>query len=438
MSSKKNSPPPPGLTPQQVSDLIGLKNVELKEDVAKIPEPKVVYELTNKEDIAVAAGLDEPAKAAFVNAIRDIIELNGTGDVPGIQASYIDVSEYVQDFSMTTFSDSMKKALFLAHNWNALGKGVGGLAGAAVRWKLYTMNLYTRGREMTINTKAPIGSAALIAEYDKLAKTHKDLVNFFITNAVSVAALSGAMVNRIVHHWDAKHTGAQKAFINAMGMAEHLPDDSYRPVFYLAIHPLPLSVTEKLRHDSAHGLNDDIAEVVRLRCEGPPAGYGALNACAAAAPSLLSERFMNPDSWVDKAALPAPGVDGDFDIYAREMAKINAYNDVVSARRAALPALREAIFLVAERNSYITAHAGEYHQFAQKYGFKERKTVNLDELEPAMIILAAYIFAKIKGSLANSAAVRKFRDQNAREVQKRITAFANMDEGDDIFSLLGI
>jgi len=396
------------------------------------------YELTNPEDIAVAASLSPEDKAKFVTAIRDILELNGTGDIPGVQASYIEVKEYIQIFDDCTASEGLKKALFMAHNWNALGRGAGGLAGSAVRWAL--KRDFTAGREMTRHSKIPAGSAALIAEYDRVAMNQKELVNFFITNAVSVAALAGAMVNRIVHHWDAKHTGPQKAFISAMGMADALTDDQYRPVFYLAVHPLPLLVTESLRARAAAGTMPEVAEVVRLRCDGPPAGYGALNACAAAVSSFLAEPIMAEGNGVERV-IPDHTESKDPDIIAANMAEIRRaqlFNERANRLAATIPRLASSITMVRDVNSKIVREAGHYHQFATKYGFAERKAVDLKELESAMIVLAAFIFSKIKGSLSNSAALRKFRDQHAREINKRVAAFANMDEGEDIYSVLGL
>lgn len=398
--------------------------------------PAAPFELTDANDIALANSLTGEAKLNFINVIRDIVELNGTGDIPGIQASYIDAREYVQDFSMVKVSNGMKKALFLAYNWQALGKGAGGLAGSAVRWGLYRH--YSQAREMTVHTALPAGAALLLGEYDKAAMAAKDLINFFMTNAISIAALAGAMINRIVHHWDSKHTGAQKAFINSMGMADHLAEDQYRAVFYLAIHPLPLSTTERFRNESAAGSLPEVAEVVRLRCVGPPAGYGAINACAAAVPSLLGEKLMNPETYVTVAMPVHPGEMGDVDLYAIEALRVTKLNNVNLGHRAAVGGVRSAIAEVLGVNRRLIAEAGRYHQFAKKYGHDDRLFVDSKDHEKAMIILAGYIFAKVKGSLAKSAALRKFRDQNARAVQKVISAFSELDEGETIFDVLGI
>lgn len=401
-------------------------------------EAKLEFELTDPEDAAVANSLTAEEKVRFVNAIRDILELNGTGDIPGIQASYIEVGQYVQVFDDCKVSDAMKKALFMAHNWNALGRGTGGLAGASVRWTL--KKFFEPAREMTRHTRVPAGSATLIAEYDRVAMNNRDLCNFFITNAVSVAALSGAMVNRIVHHWDAKHPGAQKAFISAMGMSDSLTDDQYRPVFYLAVHPLPLLVTEQMRAESAAGKLPEVAEVVRLRCEGPPAGYGALNACAAAVSSFLAEPIMNEGALLEKELPPIPdSKDPDIlAIHRREVNQINTYNEKVNRLAVSVPKLAIAVRAVADANAKIIREASHYHQFATKYKHAERLTLDMKLYEAPMIILSAYIFSKVKGSLAGSAALRKFRDQHAREVNKRMTAFANLDEGEDIYSVLGL
>jgi len=394
------------------------------------------YKLENPEDLKVAEGLVGDARTAFIAAIRDIIELNGTGDIPGIQASYIAVSEYVQIFDDLTVSPAMKKALFLAWNWHALGRGVGGLAGSAVRWSL--RKYFAGDRETTRHATLPKGSAAIIAEYEAVAKNHHDLVNFFITNAISVAALAGAMVNRIVHHWDSKHTGAQKAFISAMGMADSLPEDQFRPVFYLSIHPIPLSETEKMRNGAAEGKLTDVADVVRLRCVGPPAGYGATNACAAAVHTFLAEPWMNPNHWSDRAVPDQPANPDAEPATLVVIAKTLAHNAQMMRRRENVQKLREEVMRVANNNEKLIKHAGAYHQFATKYGYDKRYEMDTKPTEAAMIVLAAYIFSKVKGSLANSAALRKFRDQHAREVNKRVQAFASIDEDGDAFGVIGI
>jgi hypothetical protein len=396
------------------------------------------FEGNDDEDKKFIDSTPQDSRAALINAIRDIIELNGTGDIPGVQASYIEVPQYVQWFDDVKCSDGMKKALYLAHNWAALGKGVGGLAGAAVRWSL--RGLYTAERELTRHRVVPNGSAALIQEYDKAAMANKELVNFFITNAQSVAALAGAMINKIVHHWDANHTGPQKAFISAMGMADALPPDQFRPVFYLAIHPLPLSVTERLRNDSALGRNPEVAEVVRLRCVGPPAGYGAINACAAAAHSFLAERMMNPETWAQK---DLPELDGDappdeVKAHQRELARVVEHNEKLAQRSVNVLALREKIMRLAASNQMLVDNAPAYHQFANKYGYEKRLVLDVKEHEAAMIVLAAYIFGKVKGTLAQSAAVRKFRDQHAREVNKKVQAFNAIEEDGDAYETIGI
>lgn len=409
-----------------------------KVPISPPPDADSGFELTNEHDVAMAATLSPEEKVRFVSAIRDIIELNGTGDMPGIQASYIEVAQYVQVFDDCKVSDAMKKALFMSHNWHALGRGAGGLAGAAVRWSL--KQYFVPGREVIMHSRIPAGAAALIQEFDRIAMNQKELVNFFITNAVSVAALAGAMVNRIVHHWDAKHPGPQKAFISAMGMADSLTDDQYRPVFYLAVHPLPLLVTEEFRSRSALGKFPEVAEVVRLRCDGPPAGYGALNACAAAVSSFLAEAIMNEGNGNEREIPIAPdSKDPDVQaVHLVEVRKAQAYNEKFNRLAVSVPRLAESVKLVAAVNAKIIREAGHYHQFATKYNFTERLTVDLKELEAPMIVLAAYIFSKVKGSLASSAALRKFRDQHAREVNKRVTAFSNLDEGEDIYSVLGL
>lgn len=398
-------------------------------------EAKGVFDLSNPADQRIVAALDQTAKDAFVATVRDIVELNGTGDVAGVQASYINASEYVQSFAGIDLSDQMHKTLFLAFNWIALGKGIGGLAGSAVRWALRDHFILTR--EMRVHQAVPVNAPAVIQEYARFALLHKDLVNFFMTNAVSVAALAGAMVNKIVHHWDAQHPGAQKAFLNAMGMAAHVPEDQYRPLFYLSVHPLPLKFTEDLRALAAEGKAETVAEVVRLRCAGPPAGYGALNACAAAVPSLLAEKILNADAWPN-LAVPEPPQDGDdMKAYIKEHARVSEYNVKMTARRNAIPAFRLKLERLVRRNAEIALNAGHYHQFALKYGYRERLVHDCSSQTPEMVVITAFIMSKVGGTLASSAAIKKFREQHSREVGIAIEAFGRMEDKGDIFDTLG-
>lgn len=403
--------------------------------VAAVGEVKADYRLDNVSDQKVVQNLAEDAKNAFVAVVRDIEELNGSADVAGVQASYIQISEYVQNFDGLDVSDSLKKALFLAYNWQALGKGPGGLAGSAVRWALKSN--FHPGRETRVHTIVPVTAHQVITEYNKAAQVQKELVNFFLTNAVSVATLAGAMVNKIVHHWDAQHTGAQKAFINAMGMSQHISEDQFRPLFYLAVHPLPLKFTEDLRSLAAAGQADAVAEVVRLRCSGPPAGYGALNACAAAIPSLLAEKILNAQAWPN-LEVPSPPQDGDdMKAYIKEHTRVSDMNVKMTARREAIPGFRIRLERIVTANRHISANAGRHHQFALKYGFEAREVYDVAQHVPEMVIVTAYILSKVGGTLATSSAIKKFKDQHSREVNQAIEAFGRMDDKGDIFDTLG-
>lgn len=409
---------------------------ELKMDRPAVHHVGDNFRLQNPEDVKIAEGLNGDALAKFTATVRDIVELNGTGDIAGVQSSYIEVKQYVQVFDDVAVSDEMKKALFLAFNWEALGKGTGGLAGASVRWSLKAH--YSADRETIRHRVVPRNARQTLEAYGEAAKNQAQLVNFFITNAVSVAALAGAMVNKIVHHWDAQHTGAQKAFLSAMGMGEVLQEDQYRAVFYLSVHPLPLLATEKLRNDAAMGRNPDVAEVVRLRCVGPPAGYGAINACAAAASSLLAERIFNENSWAEKQIPDAPDDGQDLTAHIKLTQEVLAYNTQMAERKLRVQQIRREVHALVEANHILVNNAPAYHQFAVKYGYAERSVLRLEFHESAMILLTAYIMARIKGSLAGSAAIKKFRNTHAREVTKRMTAFGNIDESEDAFANLGL
>lgn len=419
-------PPPPKAAPLAELKVEHVAPMKLAED----------FKFTNPEDAKIAEGLQGEALTRFTAMIRDVVELNGTGDIAGVQSSYIEVKQYVQMFDDVQVSAEMKKALFLAYNWEALGKGTGGLAGASIRWALKTH--FSADRETVRHRIVPRNARAILEAYGEAAKNQTQLVNFFITNAVSVAALAGAMVNKIVHHWDAQHTGAQKAFLSAMGMGEILQEDQFRAVFYLSVHPLPLLATERMRSDAALGRNPDVAEVVRLRCVGPPAGYGAINACAAAASSLLSERIFSESTWVEKELPEAPDAGQDQSTYIKLTHEVLTYNTKMEERKLRVRKIRREVESLVEANLVLVQNAPAYHQFAVKYGYAERLSLRLELHESAMVLLTAYIMSRIKGSLAGSAAVKKFRNTHAREVTKRMTAFSNIDETDDAFENLGL
>lgn len=425
--SAGSSPPPP----PTAKALEALK-------IESPPEFKNVADFTlkNAEDVKVSEGLTGAELAKFVATVRDIIELNGSGDVAGIQSSYIEVKQYVQVFDDVPVSEEMKKVMFMAFNWEALGRGTGGLAGASVRWSL--KQHFSADRETVRHRAIPKGAKGLIEAYGDAARNQAHLVNFFITNAVSIAALAGAMVNKIVHHWDAQHTGAQKAFLSAMGMGDLLQEEQYRAVFYLAIHPLPLLVTERLRNDAATGRNPDVAEVVRLRCVGPPAGYGAMNACAAAASSFLNEQMFNESTYVDKELVDPIDDNKAPEFYANINREIVEHNRLMEARREKVHRIRKSVIDLVLANRVLIENAPAYHQFATKYGYTARLTIDQSQHEAAMVMLTAYIMARIKGSLAGSAAVKKFRNTHAREVTKRMNAFASIDESDDSLVNLGL
>lgn len=394
------------------------------------------YELVNEHDKALAATLSEADKANFIRVVQDIWELNGSGEEPGTPSSYIDAREFVQLVDDLKVSPKVAKAMFMALNWNALGRGNGGIAGASVRWALKEHFISTR--EVTIHRVIPNGIVKLMEEYEKAVAPVRAMANFFVTNAISVATLAGAMVNKIVHHWDAKHKAPQKAFISSMGMADLIPDDQYRAVFYLAVHPLPLAVTERFRSGVVAGSVSGVADVVAMRCRGPPAGYGIVNACAAAVAPLLAEKYMQVDNYVPPTA-PTYPTDADMiEVYNRQFEKYTADAAKTMAQRRNVDSIRDALERIRQMNHELTMNAGHFHQFALKYGFPRREVADLKMHENAMIMLVAYIFSRIKGSLSESAAVGKFRDQHAREVAARINAFNRMGESEDPLAAIGI
>jgi len=403
--------------------------------LAKLGVEAKVYEVKG-QDQAIAGGLKDDALRSFEQACRDILELNGSGEIPGQTASFIAESEYVHNFDQLNISDGAKKLLFLAYNWVALKKGLGGLCGSAIRWAL--RDKFDPNREMKIHTTMPADSQAVISEFNAASGPKKAIINFFMTNAISIVALAGAQMNKIMHHWDANHTAPQKAFISAMGVQDQVPEEAFRAIFYLAVHPIPLAMSEQIRASAALGLQTEVAEVVRLRCYGPPAGFGALNACAAAGTSLLTEPCLDEATFVPKAEIHPDAEAADYEVQARAAREVETHNMMVARKRQSVPKLRAEITQLVKFNKHLCEHASHFHQFATKYGHAKREIVDQEIFLRAMIITCGYIYSKVKGSLAESAALKKFRNSHQRQVQRVINAFNEMSQSETIEEVLGI
>jgi hypothetical protein len=320
------------------------------------------------------------AKAVRKTAILNLIEMNGLKFDAGIGKSYIPEKNYFQILADKSLPKDVNDIATSALNWDALGRGIGGLAGAGVRAGIF--ELVDRSRECTTHVKYTEAIDTIVTEYVAFTSTRKDIFPFWATQAYNVLGLAAAIFNREMHHWNAENTKPQLALLAALNQQDTIPDSELRKLFYLSIHPIPLRALESVRQSIVNGKQPGINDAVTTRCRSAPAGTGDIHACAQAIADLTSEAFY--------------GKFGE--------------------------SIKNEIHYLINLNIEVINNAGAYHAFAANYG-KDRILIDRIKFKRAMICLCAYINVNVKGSLAASAALKKFKNANSRMVQKWIAAF---------------
>jgi len=328
----------------------------------------------------IDAAQTKEAKDVRKTAILNLIEMNGLKFDAGIGKSYIPEKNYFQFVMDKTLPKDVNDIATSALNWDALGRGIGGLAGAGVRAGI--SEFIDRTRECTVHDKYTDAIDAIVIDYVAFTTTRKDAFPFWATQAINVLGLAAAIFNREMHHWNAENTKPQLALLAALNQQDTIPDSELRKLFYLSIHPVPLRALENVRQNIVNGKQPGINDAVTTRCRSAPAGTGDIHACAQAIADLTSEAFYSK------------------------------FGDSIK---------NEIRFLI-DLNIEVINNAGAYHAFAANYG-KERILIERIKFKRAMICLCAYINVNVKGSLAASAALKKFKNANARMVQKWIAAF---------------
>jgi len=336
--------------------------------------------ITNEDNTWINSGADDSIKDARRNAILNLIEMNGVSFDAGIGKSYIPVQNYVQIVKIPEMPRHVAELLEKALNFNALGGGIGGVAGAGVRWGL--RHLFLETREFVLIVKWEDAYEQIIAKFTAACRLKKDLVSFWTAQCENVLCLAGAIFNREMHHWNSDNTKPQAALLGALNQSEEIPENEYRKLFYLSIHPIPLKVMEEYRQSAAIGKLKGINDSVALRCRSAPAGYGDLHACSQAIPDLRAESFFNKFG------------DG----------------------------LKQELDVLWGMNQELINNASEFHVFAASFGLT-RKKLPVDKVKRAMICTCAYILVNVRGSLAQSNALQKFKSQHARSVNIWINAF---------------
>lgn len=338
------------------------------------------FTFDTKDQAWIDSANTEEIKKIRSDALLNLIEMNGFKYEAGIGKSYIPEKNYYVSFADPTNPDHVNELYEKALNFVALGGGIGGLAGCGVRWGL--RKYFTPARESRSIAKMNDEAEEAVKIFSAFVATHKEVVPFWTAQCLNVLGLAGAIFNREMHHWNAENTNPQQALLGALGQTDEIPEQEYRKLFYLSIHPVPLADLELVRQQIVSGKIGGISDAVATRCRSAPAGYGDVHACAQGAIDLRAEEFYRK--------------------FGNNM--------------------KDSVNHLIEVNEVIMRNAGNYHVFAPAYGL-EKKSIEKADLRRAMICAAAYIIVHVKGSLVKSAALKKFRNGNQRMIQKWIAAF---------------
>jgi hypothetical protein len=333
------------------------------------------------EDLAWIQGApDDDTKEFRKSIINMAIDVNGYSFQAGVAKSFIPHLNYYQMVEIEGIPDHVLQTVELALNWNALGQDLGALAGAAIRWGL--RDKFDPKRETVVHEEMTQDIMEIVEKYLQANQNEGETIAYWSKQCYNVLGLAGAIFNRELHHWNANNTKPQKALLGALNQADKFTDRHYRAMFYLSIHPIPLVTLEQTRQAIVEGKISGITDAVTVRCKSAPAGCGDIAACASVIPSLKAETFVSK-------------------IGTKFMDRIDELEGL---------------------NKNILNSAGSYHPFASSYE-TERILVDKNIYKPAMVLLAAYIKAIVKGTLGESNALEKFIDTNARQVRLFVNAF---------------
>lgn len=340
---------------------------------------------TKEDKLYIDSGIDEADKSFRTSIIEAAIALNGAIDVaqPGVAVSYIPEDNYYVNVALDMISINQIEILEQALNWHALGRGKGGVAGAAVRWRL--RKYFNLERETKVVKDITKEHQVIVKDYIAYLAVNRSTAAVWASNSWNVLGLATSCFIRESHHWDANNTRPIKALLGSLNQENEITDSEYRKLFYLSIHPIPLDVFAITFFKALDPLDSDISATVKTRLNVAPSGYADLCACAIAAESFLHEDFASRCTLF------------------KDISKV-----VVSAK-------------------LLKTDPISYHPFASSMGMK-RKELSKVHLTEAMIVLGAYAKSCIGGTLANSPALIKFLELHARKVNKLVKGFNEYNE----------
>jgi hypothetical protein len=347
---------------------------------------KVVYDA---QDLKNVIGFEIKDDAEALVTLMN--EFNGAYDSAqaGVGAAYIPTSAY---FHVVTegegeeehVSDDPKVEIVeLYYNWKALGKNKAAIYGAAIRFA--SRHLVSMKREVITHKEAKIGAEekADFANFRAQLQHEKFNAAIWAKQFPSILAMNGSCLIAISHHWDSENSKPWDAIVSSLGQGDNVESNMYRTMFYLALHPIPLNTVEHFRAKAAEGKDTTYLNAVSVRARCTPATTGALIVAASAINDFKSEPFMKDCKGV----------------------------------------LLEKITALEAEAKAIRSSPANYCPLAVTFG-KERKVADVSAFKLPMIVLTAYIYESVKGSLAKSQSLKKFSSANSRVVVRWRNLFA--------------
>jgi len=352
----------------------------------------VVYTSTDIKNI-----LPDDHKEDVDELITIMNEFNGAFDSAqaGVGAAYIPHSAYFhvvvvgEGAEMKISTDPRNEIVELFYNWKALGRGKGGIFGAAIRYACRHLVDLKRETIPHAECKIAVGDKEDFKLFREQLSTHKLNAAIWAKQFPSILAMNGACLIAISHHWDSENSKPWDAIVSSLGQQEVIENGLYKYMFYLALHPIPLPIVEHYRAEAAEGKSTTYLNAVSVRARCTPATTGPLMVAAAAINDFKAEPF---------------------------------FTDVKGP-------LLHSILELATLAGQIKGNPASYCPLATTMG-KVRTVVDLTAHKLPMIILTAYIYESVKGSLAKSQSLRKFANANSRVINRWRQLFATVAEAE--------
>lgn len=383
--------------------------------------------------------LAEDMKGWYTSLVMAVNDMNGTQIAPGPMTSYIPRKNYYQLLheDVRGLLGEQATLIEVTLNYVALGKGIAGFLGAAVRLG-YRDSVDADRETFTYNTLEEVCdnvSAEDIATVNKLFKSHGKAFGACKANVDSFLVQACSNLIRMTHHWSSEAHKEYTSMIKVMGLQEIIADDQLRPLVYLSVHPCPLSVLEEKRTQERKDADSVLIETVNKRKDATPAGYGAASACLAAVNDMLSEEFSAVGYWDTVGKVAADKIA----ILEEKKADVpnRLYEEVTEAKacHTGVARLRESIDKFAEDVKPVLTDPAAHCVLANAFG-KEKEVVDLVPHTGVMCLLTAYIYAKVRGTLAKSPALKKYRNEHAVRVMKAQEVLDSFEDTGKFSSIL--